>query len=417
MKKVFSKIVLLLTTVCLLLSVTACNGKEPPARDYTKKEVISAAVENTCKETDIKVRGQADVYIAQLGETVPVTLSADVKNRDGKIDFTVWYEGTATGRFTYKDGVLYTPDGGSNGEDLSLEALLSQVGGKEMLSELYAQVQADEIIKPQNGVYTLSSEADLKPALDFLKAFVLENEGTQLGEFIASYAQEGYTREQLVADLKKVFDSRSIAVLAKNIDALFASFGLPVTLQDIVDPLLEQMGYTKTNLYALAVSYLGAAGTVAVPKPKAGQTAYEYAIEAFGGIKPEFVANKLGFRLADIKELVLSYVDNDDCTFGDMWDMAVGFLDESLYMVGMLTGAPQIMPPFLSCANLAEYTVNTCKGSLTMGVDASSLRISTLSFTVDVDINYGTEKIKAYLDFTGALTYGETVTVSAPLRG
>ena len=434
MKKVFSKIVLLLTVVCLLFSITACGGKEPPVRDYSQREVLSSALQNTLKETDIKVRGQASLYIAQVGETVPVTVSADVKNQEGVIDFTARYSGslgaaTVENEFVYKDGILYTPaydgsgnllDGERNGHPvaLSLEGLLEQIGGGGILSTLYAEVVSDAVIRPQGGVFTLSAAGDYQSTLTFLQQSVLARQDMQFGEFLASFAEEGYTREKLVKDLEKIFDSRSIRLLEKNINALFETFHLPITLQDVADPLLEQMGYTKNQIYALAVQFVGPVGAAGVPKPKAGQTTYEYALEAFGLLSPSILTKKLGIDLADLKATVLAYIDDDACTFGMLWDGLVAYLDEIIYAFGLLAGVPtQITPPFLSCANLSDYAVNTCKGALSMGVDAASMRIRALAFTVDVDIDYGQEKIKAYIDFTGNLTYGEQVSVEAPLRG
>ena len=435
MKKVFSKIVLLLTVLSLLFAATACSDATTPPKAYTQSEVLAEAVQNTLKEQDIKVRGAATVYVAPLGKNVPVTVTADIKNQNGKVDFTVQYEGTATvlgqpvrvgNAYTYKDGILYTPAYNENGEiiegavnssmvDLSLDDLLNPSGEiGAMLSALTGALAAEsEIVRPQNGVYTLGAQTNLQLALQLLQQFVCAYADVPLGDMLASFAGEGYERSDLVADLEKIFGSPTVAGIAKNANALLARFGLPITVGDIANVVLDQMGYTKTDVYYMLKSIDSLAPIVA--RPTAKQTTYEYAMSYIGPLPTKLVEEKLGFSLAEIGATVLAYLDNDDCLFGMLWDMAAGYFDEALFLLGMLTGTDaQIAPPFLSCENLSKYVVNACAGALTLGIDAATMRVSALSFTVDFDVAFEQDEIKSFVLFDGTVTYGEAVTVEVP---
>lgn len=423
MKKIFGKIVLLITAVCLMFSFTACAGDPPtPPKEYTQEEAIATAVQNTLKEKNMKVRADAEAYIAKLQKKVPLSVSVDIQNQNGKIDFAASYTATTTAlgqqvtignSCVYKDGILYSPAYDQNGDvipdrvstsivDFSLEELFTS------LPQITAMLgkRGGETVKPKDGVYTFEAAVDAKPVLAGLQTIVLHYKDTQIGDMIADLVGGDYTREALIEDLTEVFDSENVAGLAQNLDVLFAHLGLPLTTKALVNEILSEMGYTKNDIYYLVASIFGS-GT---PKPTAEQTTYDYVMGFVGMLSPDLILEELGYSMAQIKELVIDgYVDKNDCLFGGLWDMAIGYLENMLSSAGV-----PIESVFLSCEDLAKYTVNTCKGSVKLVIDAKTMRICKFAFMVDTDIDYEQEKMQTYIAFDGAVTYGDAVTVTVP---
>lgn len=429
MKKLRNKILVLLTVICLAFAATACGDDEKtPPKTYTGGEVMQNATENALSAENITITADADVYVAAYDKTIPADVTIKIKNQNGKMDAELTYSAQTTvagqtvtigNTYYYIDGILYMPSYDKDGNIIpnrlstimlnlpfeGLESSLSMIGGTD-----------EETVKAENGVYTFDGEVDMRGALSILQSFVVTNKDKPLGDVIASFGMQGYTRAQLGNDLKALFNSESLAALADALDVLFEHFNLQITVKQLMNESFAEAGMTKNDLYQLFQQLLASSGA-SVPRPTAQQTAYDYLMSLMGAFSPDAILGMVqpGVTMANIKELVLGYVDNENCLFGLLWDMLAEKLDSVILPLAMFAGVNvQIMPPILSCDNLADYTVNTCKMSASVGIDAKTMRFSSLAFTVDTDIDYKEEKIKTYIDFEGEISYDQPVSVTIP---
>lgn len=290
MKKLFGKITVLVMALMLSFALFACgdNGSTDKKGGNTGDDgtqttptsvTINKLVENTAQKMLAKNGFSADVSI-ELGMGVKVTLPGTLDVVKTLTDYDFAFDLPAAGNTTPQMGAikkgttLYLNEGGEwtqqDGEiTLTLDSAMATVLG------ILSQVELDKV-ELKNGVYALSTEVDYGAGLQGVCDFISGNAQKTTAEVIAeNLAQEGYTAEELIADVEAIFaQDGTLPEIIAAADVLMLNFGLPVTVESLIDLALIESGMTTEMLYDMFIEM-----EIPVDEPTAEQTPSEWLLE------------------------------------------------------------------------------------------------------------------------------------------
>ena len=356
---------------------------------------------------------------------ITTTESGEVKKRAAVSVGGETYVATAdeSGKFT--DWVKL-----STGEHNDTDSVLSSLTG-DTVKSLIGDVESDEVLTEKDGKYEIKYTDDYGEQINALKKFVTDGEGVQAGEYLAKSLNENYTREALVADINEIFgDKVTVRAMINGMDGLLSNIGYDKTVKQIFNGFCRKVNITADDIYRLigdkANEKLPDGFTISAPSK--GETPFDFIMSTGVGVMQAnklFNALELDITTGEIRERLLSVLDNDDATIGELYDTVAALPDSYIYTALSYIGADEEALSELmnngaifGTENLKNYTVG--KTAITRKTVISSKDFTVQSFNIGVtaDITYGSsQKLLVKTQFTAKATfdYKSKVTIVAPI--
>lgn len=460
MKKIFSKVCVIILALTMVFAVGACkdnNAEKIPVS--TSGEAIAGLTSAMTKQNGITVSLKGNVSLA--GEIKSDTAPVSLKN----ISFDGKFKMAKTQNDTDMDLNLNVGMSGFNfafqsikkGDKTYTKAPFGDwvIGSCEpiYIPELPAEAfEGFDIIDifeftETSGGYALTLACDYTDTLRKIQSFIGENKDKTVHRFLFPDSTPE-SDAALAALLEEMFADD--VTLGEWIDAINAALnnGFPqeyavtpneyaVTLETIVNMLCAEQGITSEDAYEILSMF----GLATVP-PQKGEAVYSYVLKCFGGENakvndileflyefvsggsdvpglPETPNEEKVILIQQIRETLIAYLTTDDNmpTLGDIYNNAVAKLDaplkQILAVVGNVTGIEE-MSNILSAENIANMTFGENKFGIRIELNGN-LTLKNMTLIVKNDINLGQEKF-AGIDINIGLSFSYgSVNVSAPV--
>ncbi len=435
MKRVLRVPINILLVLAIAGTLFACNDKTSPTPppEYTGSEVVQHVLENTKSAQTVRLRGNAQVYNPHYDCNLPATVTVELEKAvsglaakaEVKFDTTVGNVIVKDTRcYYYRDGKLFFPAIDENGKVIegsfvAFSLPLSNGDVEDMLEDVLDETldesngsDEDEILHPQDGVYALHGAVDVAPQLNAAKDVLLQIKDAQIAEFMPGVAPEEYTRAQLLSDLDAIFESELVVNLINNLNETFTHIGLPITAENVVNAACVAADISTQDLCDMIREQ-----SPLFPSPLPSEQPYTYLMRVGAGlVKVDTLLKKITKKSRDeLKTEVLAFLDDENNTIGTVFDLLCEKADAKLRPLLRLLGITPPASPVLSMAVLQNLTLSSCKSDFSLRVDAAALRISGLSFTLDLAWQSGAQPRKVYCAFDGTAEYDVTVNTTLPL--
>ena len=323
----------------------------------------------------------------------------------------------------------------SEGGDDEDDSILAKLSG-DTLKSVIGDIDSDEILTEKGGKYTVSTQNDYAEPINKLKEFVVNGENVQAGEYVASSLNENYTREMLVSDIYKTFkEDVKVARMLDGVNDFLGHIGSKKTVENIFDEACKKYNINADDIYRFLKPVLegNLPNGLELVAPKKGATPYDYTIykcfgiAGIGAVEVDLLFEKLGIDLTteQISTKLIELLDDDDVTFGELYERVAAFADPYVYRALTLLGADEDVLSELmekgalfGTENLKSYEVGKTEITRKTEVSAKDFTVQSFDLGVSADIAYGEEKaLLVKTNFTARATfdYKAKVSIVAPI--
>lgn len=461
MKKLLSKITVLVVALALVFSLAACgnnddnkgnDGDENKKSPIVTSQLLDDSVNAMLDKSGLALNGEVTVnFNSEIVKAIDMDFDAVFNKTDNDYNYKfIAKMGTEEMANMIKVGkVQYDYEDYVN--DHVTPAKREQYWYTDFAEPLRPEMLKDNIAqyvsllkgvpnKAENGGYVISTSENYAPTVTQLTTEVAANKDKSLAEYLAAkFGDENYSAEKLTQDLETVLaDGNTVAHAFNKVDAMLTNMGVSgVTAKSLINSVAQEAELTAQDIYDTLPEN-------SVPAPAAGQSVYDYIVsEQMLGAMPieSLVAMFTGGEasLAEFRAMIVNILET--ATVGAMWNNYVSdhedeygnksgldsTIVEGLELLGVsdevLADLTADDKAVLNADNLSKLTFN--KISLNIKVEFNGDKtLKSVGGKIALDVDYKADEnaqaVKlANIEIEGEfkIDYNNVATVVAPTIG